>query len=392
MKSRNTPGVDQQSATPRPAPRGRVVHPLCGADLPTLLHLTTRAKGVDAGGWLRLAIAWSAAVARAPVLAAEAFTVGRGAPHGALRVPPVFIVGHWRSGTTHLYNVISRSPAFATVSPLATGLPWDFVLLQRLFGPLLRRTLPKNRFIDRIPVHADSPQEDENGIAHMQPLSYYHGLYFPERLDRELDRGIFLDGVTERETERWRRAVRRFLVKLDRTHPGRTVVIKNPVYAARVGELAKMFPGAKFIHIHRDPRRVYPSMQNFYHVLLRQLGLGPADHVDVDETVLRVYPRMMERLYNDLEAIPDGNKIDIRFDAFEEDPIGVIGRLHSELSLPGFDDGREAMERYLASVTSYKKNTYPPDPELEALLMNRWGVWMRRLGYASVAGSVSASM
>ena len=69
--------------------------------------------------------------------------------------PPLFIVGHWRSGTTHLYNVLSRSPAFGYVPPIATGLPWDMLGLARLLRPLLERALPPERFVDSLPVRPE---------------------------------------------------------------------------------------------------------------------------------------------------------------------------------------------------------------------------------------------
>ncbi len=61
--------------------------------------------------------------------------------------PPLFIVGHWRSGTTHLFNILGESPRFQTISPVTTGLPWDFLVLGRLLKSLLEKTIPGARFI-----------------------------------------------------------------------------------------------------------------------------------------------------------------------------------------------------------------------------------------------------
>lgn len=389
MGAGNRRGMAQQRSPsrgiPTRAPSRRLAHALCGADPLTLLDLARKARGLDAGGALRFALAAACSIARLPVVAAEACTVARGAASAPLGRPPVFIIGHWRSGTTHLYNVMSRSPAFAYVSPVATGLPWDFMLLDRALGPLLRALLPRDRFIDRIPVNPDSPQEDEIAIANMQPVSFYHGLYFPARFSEQLGRGLFFEGLSHGEVERWRRAVRRFLVKVERSMPGRRVLIKNPVYTARVAELEGLFPGARFIHIHRDPRRVYPSMQNFYRVLFRQLGLGPARHVDIDETILSTYPRLMARLEHDARSLPPGRLAHVAFEDFEADPIGQVRRLHDELGLEGFDAAEPGMRAYLSAVSAYRKNDYPYDPALERVLRDRWGPWLDRYGYAQPA-------
>ena len=50
--------------------------------------------------------------------------------------PPIFLLGHWRSGTTHLYNLLGQGD-FAYVDPIAAGLPWEFLTLGRWLRPLL---------------------------------------------------------------------------------------------------------------------------------------------------------------------------------------------------------------------------------------------------------------
>ena len=385
-------------ADPNTGPKPRLTHPLCGADLRTIAEVAASAEGISPSGVARLAIAALAASARLPVTLAESLGPGRGGAEASLERPPVFIVGHWRSGTTHLYNVMARSARFSSVPPIATGLPWDFVLLDRFLGPLLRKTLPTDRYIDRIPVNPDSPQEDEIALANMQRLSFYHGLYIPRRIGREIDRGIFLDGATPAEVRRWQRCARRFFAKLERTQPGRALLIKNPVYTARVALLRETFPGAKFIHIHRDPYRVLPSMRNFYEVLFKQLGLGPArtrsGPVDIDAVVIGTYARMMRTLDDETKDLPESDLVTVRFEDFEQDPLGQVRRVYETLGIAGgpestaspdgadgFEADRPEFERYLESVKGYKKNSYAPDPEIARLVNEHWGEWVDKLGY-----------
>lgn len=377
------------AAASKPGPKPRLTHPLCGADLRTIAEVAASAEGINTSGVARLAIAALAASARLPVTLAESIGPGRGGATAQLDHAPVFIVGHWRSGTTHLYNVMARSDRFGSVPPIATGLPWDFVLLDRFLGGMLRKTLPSDRYIDRIPVNPDSPQEDEIALANMQRLSFYHGLYVPRRIRREIDRGIFFSGATPAEIRRWQRCARRFFFKLQAAQPGRTLLIKNPVYTARVALLRETFPGAKFIHIHRDPYRVLPSMRNFYEVLFKQLGLGPArtksGPIDIDALVLDTYDRMMRALERDTEDLPDTDLVTIRFEDFEREPLDEVRRVYETLDLhggaAGFERDRPEFERYLESVKGYKKNRYPPDPEIARLANEHWGDWIDKLGY-----------
>ncbi|RMD87245.1 MAG: sulfotransferase, partial [Alphaproteobacteria bacterium] len=328
-----------------------------------------------------LAGAFAAALGRLPFsLLERAFVAAR--RKTVRNAPaPVFILGHWRSGTTHLYNILSRADHFAYVSPYATALPWDFLLLGRALEPLLRRKLPAHRYIDRVAVEATSPQEDEIALANMTPLSFYHALYFPERFHDYFARGIFFDGVDDAGRAAWEEKLRYFYDKLLLAQPGRRLLIKNPVYTARPAMLRRMWPDAKFIHIHRNPVKVFLSMRNFYRSLFDAFALQDADGVDIDEVILSTYERMMERLRAETADLPPGRFIELRFDDLQADPLGVIAQIYRQLDLSGFEDARPAFAAYLDSVRDYRKNRYARADEATHKLVARWRPYFEQWGY-----------
>lgn len=327
---------------------------------------------------------WAAAIARAPVSAAEALAIGARLPATTDLAPPVFILGHWRSGTTHLYNTMSRDPGWAYVPPVAVGLPWDMFGIARALRPLLERALPEHRWIDRIPVTPTSPQEDEVGIASMTELSFYHGIYFPRRFDALIDRGLFFDGASDAEIARWEDRFTYFLRKLTLQQPGRRLLIKNPVYTGRLARLRRLFPDAKFIHIHRDPLDVFLSMRNFYVRLLEVLALQDVpEALDIDATILRVYDRMMTRFLRDARELPAGRLVELPYAELDRDPLGALAHIYRVLDLDGFEAARPAFESYLGSVRGFAKNAFRADPAAAALVERHWGGWIERWGHAA---------
>ena len=94
-------------------------------------------------------------------------------------------------------------------------------------------------------VNIDSPQEDSIALANMIPLSYYHGLYFPERFEFHFNRGVFLDGVTEQEIDCWKKALTLLLQKISAAHDAKPVLVKNPVYSAHMPGLLNIWAGRK---------------------------------------------------------------------------------------------------------------------------------------------------
>ncbi len=338
-------------------PRGGSAHPLFGANTRTLLALLRR-HGIrpgDRAGVLLGALASS--LARAPISLCERGLVAARAPKES--PAPMFILGHWRSGTTHLYNILSKSGDFAYVPPLATGLPWDVLTLGRALRPWLERMLPGERFIDKIPVKPDSPQEDEAALANMQPVSFYHGLYFPRRLREEVERGVFFDGLDACAVALWERRFQHFIDKIRILQPGGRVVVKNPVYTARVAAMDRLCPGALFVHIARDPRDVFFSMRGFYSKLLEAYALQPYSPDGVDELIFTVYERMMDRLEADAATLPAGRFIEIRYDDLTAAPIECLRTIGSRLGLhEEIEHGVPAFREYLDSVWKYEKNRH----------------------------------
>jgi hypothetical protein len=348
-----------------------------GANLKTLLALL-RENGPGRYP-LHLAIIWATAIARLPFSAFERWQVAR-SPYPQSK-PPIFIVGHWRSGTTFLHSVLSQSPQFAYTSPLAVGLPWDFLTLGNALRPILESALPKDRFIDRVPVNPDSPQEDEIALASMQLLSFYQGLYFPQQFTKHFNAGIFFEGCTDAEIEAWQQAMVLFCKKLQMQNPDQQLLIKNPVYTARVRRLRKLWPKAKFIHIYRNPYVVYRSTLNFYDKLFQELSLQAFDQVPINEIVLKSYPKMIETVLEDTAALPKEDFAEVRFETFEANPVEQLESIYSRLELSGWETDLPYFQQYLESQKHYKKNDYAFPAEMIEQVRDCWQPLLQRWHY-----------
>ncbi len=356
------------------------MHPLSGADLGTLWRVFAQSGGIPPAKWGEAASIWLAALGRFPMTAGEYLALQGRLPALTDMPPPVFIIGHWRSGTTHLYNVMSRDD-FGFVPPLATGLPWDLMGIARLMRPMLERALPTTRYIDNIPVLPDSPQEDEIALANMTPLSFYHAIYFPQRFQTYLNEGLFFDDLTSAQIAAWQDTFSYFMRKLYVHQDRKRLLIKNPVYTARVGMLNTMMPEARFIHILRNPYEVFISMRNFYAKLLKQFALQPYDHVDIDEAILSVYARMMRKMEEDLARLPDHLYTQLRYEDLDRDPLGSIASIYNHLSLGGYETARPIFQSYLDSVRSYEKNRFDYSTDLAEKVERHLGEFLTKWNY-----------
>jgi len=92
---------------------------------------------------------------------------------------PVFVLGHWRSGTTYLVNMLSQDEQFGVTNAIHCFCPNMFLSCYSVLDWLLSKILPKNRHMDNVPLDTVSSQEEEFAIANMSTLSNYHLCFFP---------------------------------------------------------------------------------------------------------------------------------------------------------------------------------------------------------------------
>ncbi len=356
-------------------------HPLAGASLATLARVLA-ASGAPRGRDLPWMAAYLlSATARLPFALADRAVLGlRGAP-----APPadaVFIVGHWRSGTTHLYNLLAQAPRFQTVSPIATGLPGELLTLGTALRPWLERILPKDRWIDAVEVGPDAPQEDEFALAALSDVSFYHAIFFPKAFEHHFLPSLFPEGARRTRAEQ---ALSLFYRKLAVGAGGRRLVVKNPAHSARLTRLRVLCPGARFVHCVRDPLEVIVSSRRFYERLLAELALQDAPERDLEALAIDTYDRLMRGYADEVAALAPPHPADVRFERLRAEPLTVLAELYDGLEQAGFAEDRPRFERYLERVADYRQNSYQVAPATSARVADRLAPFFARFGYARPA-------
>ncbi len=295
---------------------------------------------------------------------------------------PVFLVGHWRSGTTHLHNVLSQDPQFGTISFSRSAMPLDCLGKVRPARALMNLLMPKTRGMDAVAIDADSPQEEEMALAALGSPSFFDCFYFPRSLDESFRRSVLMEGLAEGERQRLADHYRYLAQKMGYLHSGAPTLFKNPANTARLRFLKSVFPHAKFVHIVRDPYEVFPSMMKLWQRLLDAFALQGAGGRDFVETTLSIYERTMRRHLDERAAIGDRDYCEVRYEELAADPERCVARIYRELELPGHAAAEGAVRTYLDSLGEYQRR--PPRPLGDALrerIADRWGFAFEAWGY-----------
>ena len=114
---------------------------------------------------------------------------------------PVFIIGHWRSGTTYAHNLLSCDDRFGYCSTYQTVFPHLMLWGRPFFKRCMAAVMPSSRPTDSMKLGADLPQEEEFALSNMTPCSHYHFWMFPRRMAEYRDRFLTFASATEQERE-----------------------------------------------------------------------------------------------------------------------------------------------------------------------------------------------
>jgi hypothetical protein len=294
--------------------------------------------------------------------------------------PPLFILGHWRSGTTLLHNLLALDEQFAYPNLYEVFFPQTFLCTQEYRADQIAGLIPSTRLIDRMAQGLTMPNEDEFATAALSLRSPYLLWSFP-RNTAFYERYLTFRDVPPADVERWKQAFVLFLKKLT-VRSDRPMLLKSPPHTGRIKLLLELFPSARFVHIRREPYTVFQSTRHLNRVLTQSLQFQRPDPGDVDAAVIRRYLMLYDAYFEERSLIPPGNLHEIAFEDLERDPVGQMEQAYEGLGLGGFEGVRPRLEDYVATLADYRKNAYAELPErLRGEIARHWRRSFEEWGY-----------
>jgi hypothetical protein len=347
--------------------------PLAGASLTNLLRLIAQNRfRIDARYLPRMLYAITVSSILTPLRINEYIQFDKTIKDTEITHHPLFILGHWRSGTTYLHNILSLDTTLGYFSTLHASLPNIFLGSEALISSFVKSSLPEKRPMDDVRMGPALPQEDEFALAAVSSYSGNHGLSFPRNAEY-YNRFIFMEDVSQKIKEEWKEIYRYLIRKETLYRNGRQMVIKNPANTARVQLLLEMFPEAKFIHIHRNPYHVYRSMMKLLQSIVPYICVQkPPKTAEVERQVLFVYKRMYTKYLRERINIPKENLIEIRYEDFIQKPLEQLSGIYKKLHLDGFKESEKKIVGYIASQTYLKTQQYVLNESEKEKIYTEW--------------------
>ncbi len=274
--------------------------------------------------------------------------------HDVELLPPVVIAGLPRTGTTHLHNLLGAVSSDSRLSPTFRTLPyWES------FEPF---PLPSEAGVEPDPRAARM----DIAVTVMNTLMPHFALMHEmttEHVHEEIQ--LLANDVSTMFMEtlayvpRWRD----YYVAHDQTSTyeylatqlkalqflrgGRRWLLKSPQHLEQLPVLAQVFPGAAVVCTHRDPVPVALSMVAML-VYSARMHRSPVPVEEIAAGWIDRLELMLAALARDRDVIAPERSIDVSFDDFMADELGVAEQVYGLVGEPVTDDARTAMADYLA--------------------------------------------
>lgn len=289
---------------------------------------------------------------------------------------PLFLLGHWRSGTTHLHNLLGRDPNHTFPTVFQVVFPTCFLSTDQLVPALTSQFMDETRTYDNVKQGWEEAAEDEIALAKLTGMSPYISFMFPDNSAR-YERYVDFQEVTSDERNRWKETFLWFIKKVMIATGGKRVIVKSCTHTARIPLLLEMFPNAKFVHIHRNPYEVFASTMHMRsHTDWENFFQLPEDTVEETRRIQTALlgKRVFERYLEDRHLIPEDNLYELSYDELVGNEKHHVEAIYDKFDLPAWDLYEPILDEYLAGIAGYTPNKLDIDQDLKDEVYDAWRI------------------
>ncbi len=278
---------------------------------------------------------------------------------------PIFIIGHWRSGTTFLHYLMGKDQQFGYLNCAQSFCParmfhHSFSFIKTLIG----LHLPNKRPVDDMDLNLDLPQEEEFALSNLTSQSCYHWWSFPKKMRSYFEKYVLLQNLSTTEYQSFQKSYYQLIQKISLVNNGQRLLLKNPPNTGRIPFLLELFPNAQFIYLYRKPSDVYHSTLKLHNKLLESFSLQNYDTNEIAKNTLDFYKQLITKYEQDKQLIPQGNLIELDYRQLTQSPMNTLEQIYQSLNITAIAQARPAFQNFIDSQKDYRAATYMSNPKL----------------------------
>ena len=337
-------------------------------------------KDIDKRYYKQFAISGAVSLLLTPAVIIEDLVYGRKETKEPVK-EPVFVMGHWRSGTTLVQYILSRDKQFGIINPRITYTLNFYHTFGGVFAKLLPPLLEAGRAMDNLKYAMDLPLEEYVVMSTFESHGAYPINFFPKAFKRYAQ-NAFVDRLPEKQKKRWMKNYDNLLRKTTYLNDGKRLILKSPDATARMKFMREMYPDAKFINIYRNPYTVIRSTKHLYDKIFELWALEeiPGEE-ELEDMIIDTFKEMYEAYFEEIKSFPEDTLYEVKFEDFEKDALPYMEEMYKQLGLGDYEKCRKDIEDYWATFADYKKNDFDYPERLMKKVNEKLGFYFEHYGY-----------
>ncbi|MFV0526483.1 MAG: sulfotransferase family protein [Acidimicrobiales bacterium] len=260
--------------------------------------------------------------------------------------PPIVITGGWRTGTTFLFRLMATDPRLRAPLPSELGRPdrMDGLTGAARTSHIERGASAHERLHFLNPtlrtIHDSGAWLPEECVLAMGHDLRNWGFTSTVRLDS------YADWLADTDLSEAYHRYRSTLQTLD-LGDGRRWVVKAPAHLPELAHLAKVFPGAVVVHLHRDIVETIASGASLFAVF-RSMNSDEVDPADVGRYQAEQTERWLRRAeaFRSTPAAERLTFVDLDYRELVTNPVAAITRVYTAAGLEPPGDPAGFVEGY----------------------------------------------
>lgn len=293
---------------------------------------------------------------------------------------PIYILGHWRSGTTLLHNLLCCHKDISYPTTYQTVFPNNLFFLNGLMKGVMEIIMPKKRLVDQVELNVNFPQEEDFGLGHEAGYSFYYWFHFPNDYQSITDDFLTLSTGDEKKIEKYKKAYKRFIKRALLNVGGEQYIAKNPPNMARLPFLLDIFPKSRFVYIERNPYEVLMSTYRFHKGFLRTLQLQEVDDETLWEFIYQTYILTYNQYQKDKSLIPPENLVELKYEELVQDPEAIFSSMTQGI-FSDLEPDSEKLKGLLQKHGKHSANPYDFDRDYIDRVNSELGDIIEKQGY-----------
>jgi len=304
--------------------------------------------------------------------------------HHKIEKDPVFILGYYRSGTTHLQELLLQDTHFGYMNYFQGIAVNSFLVSEKFLRPILSRII--KLFGVQNPAHnlpltmEMTMEEDIAMVSSGFYLASNWGQVLPHRFKHFFNKTVFFKDISDSEYKDFKQNFQLIVNKTSIANDQKQLIFKSPPQLARIKMLMEMYPEAKFIYIHRNPYHVFKSNLRLWKTFDGQKLSSISDN-DIRENIVWSYDESM-KLYQEYKVlIPKKNIFELSFDDLQKTPLDSIKSIYKQFNLDLTDITLKTMQHFLDQKHGKNRAIHKINEADSSLVENKLSRWLELYNY-----------